>query len=64
MGPPNVPGVSCEAERQRGLVCRKPLLGGVLLVEDVVGALARDRLTETKLTGRKRVGSAYALRTG
>jgi hypothetical protein len=40
-------------------------LGGVLLVEDVVGALVRERLTETKLTGRERVGgSDYALRTG
>ena len=32
-------------------------LGGALLVEDVVGALACERLTELKLTaGRERVG--------
>ena len=32
------------------------LLGGALLVEDIVGALAREGLTETKLTaGRERL---------
>jgi hypothetical protein len=37
------------------LVNCNALLGDVLLVEDVVGALARERLIETKLTaGRER----------
>ena len=43
-------------ERSEGLVIAISKLGGALLVEDVVGALACERLTELKLTaGRERV---------
>ena len=42
-------------ERSEGLVGCNIQVGGALLVEDVVGALACERLTELKLTaGRER----------
>lgn len=48
----------------RAFVNCNALLGGALLLEEIVGALTREGLIETKpIAGRERCGR-YALRTG